>query len=206
MSAVNFTPEEKSVIVGSLLGDGYVGKHNSLQIEHSLSQAEYVHWKYRKLKSIAGKPPRVITRFDVRTQKSYQSIRFYTRCVMNDFRRLFYNNGIKIVPSNLSEYLDDLALAVWFMDDGGRGANTLHGIVFNTSAYSEDEQFHLKNILYEKFNLKLNVHRIGRGYQLYVASKSYSSFYNRISSYLISEMKYKLVNPVTTEFRNSGMR
>ena len=206
MSTVNLTPEQKSVIIGSLLGDAYIGKHNSLQIEHTFNQAEYVRWKYKKLRSIAGKPPRVITRFDTRNQKLYHSIRFYTRCVMGEFRSLFYDNRKKIIPSNLIEVLDDLALAVWFMDDGSRGAHTLHGVVFNTSAFSRDEQHYLQHIFDERFNLEVNVHHVGKGYQLYVVSRSYKNFYNRISPYLIPQMKYKLVDPVTTEFRNSEMR
>lgn len=206
MSTIDLTPEQRSVIIGSLLGDGCINTHNSFQIEHNISQTEYVRWKHKKLQSIAGKPPRVITRFDTRSQKLYHSIRFYTRCVMGDFRSLFYEDERKIVPSNLSELLDDLALAVWFMDDGGRGAHTLHGVVFNTSAFTENEQFYLQRILDENFNLKVNVHHVGKGYQLYVTSRSYKNFYNRILPYLIPQTKYKLVDPVTTEFRNSGMR
>jgi len=206
MSTIKLTPEERSVIIGSMLGDGYINSHNSLQVEHAFKQAEYVRWKYKKLGSVAGKAPRVITRFDARTKKLYRSIRFYTRCVMCEFRKMFYKDGKKIVPGNLSGLLDNLALAVWFMDDGSRGAHTLHGVVFNTSAFCEDEQHYLQHILRDKFNLKVNVHHVGRGYQLYVASRSYKNFYDRISPYLIPQMKYKLVDPVTTEFRNSETR
>jgi len=32
---------------------------------------------------------------------------------------MFYNNGRKVLPGNIYEYLTPLALAVWIMDDGG---------------------------------------------------------------------------------------
>ena len=206
MSTVNLTREEQAVVVGSLLGDGYIDHHNSLQVEQGLQQAEYVHWKFRMLHSIAGKPPRVVTRIDTRNLKVYRSIRFYTRCVMGDFRNLFYDGKRKIVPCNLGELLDDLALAVWFMDDGSRGAHTLQGVVFNTSGFSGDEQFHLQHILRERFDLEVNVHHVGKGYQLYVTSGSYRNFYDRVVPYVIPQMQYKLVDPVTTDFRKRGMR
>ena len=57
---MNLPPEAHSVIVGSLLGDGYLTPNGSLQIEHSLDQASYVAWKYEMLSSVAGKPPVLI--------------------------------------------------------------------------------------------------------------------------------------------------
>ncbi len=206
MVSVNLTREEQSVVVGSLLGDGYIDKHNSLQIEHGIEQIDYVDWKFQMLRSIAGKSPRIVSRFDARNRKIYRSVRFYTRCVMGDFRRMFYDGNRKIVPGNLSEMLDNLALAVWFMDDGSRGAHTRQGVVFNTSAFTEDEQFHLQHILRDKFALEVNVHHVDKGYQLYVVAASYQPFYNLVSPYVILQMRYKLANPVTTKFRKYGTR
>ena len=204
--SINLNQQEKSVIIGSLLGDGYIDKHNSLQIEHSLQQKEYVYWKYEMLKSIAGKTPKEVTRVDSRNGRTYRSIRFYTRCVMENFRNLFYSKGKRKVPDNLGKLLDDLALAVWFMDDGGRGANTIHGVVFNTSNFCETDQYFLQQVLFDNFRIKANIHHVGKGYQLYVRAKSYKIFYDCIRPYVIPTMKYKLVDPVTTDFRICGMR
>jgi len=147
-----------------------------------------------------------VNRFDRRYGKLYQSFRFYTRCVMSDFRSVFYDGNRKIIPANLSELLDECALAVWFMDDGGRGANTLHGLVFNTSGYAGDEQIFLRRVLADRFNVSVNIHHIGKGYQLYVTAESYRRFYNLVQPYVIPQMAYKLVDPVTTDFRIRGMR
>lgn len=207
MSFVNLDAETRSVIVGSLLGDGCIHKHNSLQIEQGIRQAEYVQWKYRMLRPVIGRPPRIISRLDIRNGKTYQSLRFYTRCVFGDFRKMFYDGNKKIIPANLGDVLDELALSVWFMDDGGRGAHTLHGVVFNTSCYSKNEQFFLKQVLFKNFRIEVNVHRVGSGYQLYVTSGSYRRFHKCVFPHMIPMMRYKLVDPVTTDFRKRcGMR
>src|ERR1700719_791136 len=98
-------PETLSIIVGTLLGDGYLTPNGSLQIEHSLDQAEYTFWKYARLKPIAGRRPTMVERFDRRTQKTYRSMRFYTKTVLKNYRDWFYPNGKKIVPPQLGNDL-----------------------------------------------------------------------------------------------------
>jgi hypothetical protein len=203
MASVTLSQIAHSVVVGSLLGDAYIDKHNSLQIEHGFQQSEYVQWKYQVLHEVAGKPPKVVSRFGVRYAKVYQSLRFYSRCVMSDFRAVFYAGNRKIVPSNLSDLIDEIALAVWFMDDGSRGAHTLHGVVINTSSFSSDEQLLLQRMLSDRFDVSVNIYHVGKGFQLYVSASSYWRFYNLVQPYVIPQMAYKLVDPVTTEFRNT---
>ena len=195
---MNLSEEAQSVIVGSLLGDAYLTQNGSLQIEHSLNQEAYTFWKYAKLKSIAGKPPKMIERYDRRTKKIYRSSRFYTKAVLKEFRASFYKER-KILPEDLGESLDPLAIAVWFMDDGSRGARTPKGLVFNTSAFSAEEQKFLQNLLAEKFGVQTSVHKVGKGFQLYVKAESFEKFRDLILPHLIAEMRYKIPDdPVTT--------
>ncbi|MBI4656345.1 MAG: hypothetical protein HY746_06315 [Elusimicrobia bacterium] len=195
---MSLTAETQSVIVGSLLGDAYLTPSGSLQIEHCLNQKAYTLWKYEKLKSIAGKPPKRVERYDCRTDKTYCSMRFYTKAVLKEFRMRFYKEK-KILPEDLGEFLDPLAIAVWFMDDGSRGARTPRGLVFNTSGYSAEEQKFLQKLLAEKFGVQMSVHKVGKGFQLYVKAESFDRFKELISPHLIAEMRYKIPDdPVTT--------
>lgn len=197
---MNLPLQTHSVIVGCLLGDAYLYPNGTLQIEHSLDQAEYVWWKYEKLKSVAGKSPVVVERYDRRYGKIYRSFRFYTKAVLKGFRVDFYCGRRKIVPTRIAEWLDPVALAVWFMDDGGRGARTPKGLVINTSGFSENEQAFIQRLLAEKFGVRVNIHKVGRGFQLYVAVDSFKKFAELISPHLLPQMSYKLpVDPVTTE-------
>ena len=56
--------KQKSLIIGSILGDGYVriikGRRNAfLEINHSAKMKEYVDWKYEILKNIVISPPKL---------------------------------------------------------------------------------------------------------------------------------------------------
>ena len=60
----SLTKEQKSIILGSVLGDGYVriipGRKNAfLEINHSIHQKKYVDWKYDKLKDICLSGPKI---------------------------------------------------------------------------------------------------------------------------------------------------
>jgi len=199
MISMNLTPETQSVIVGTMLGDGYLTPNGSLQIEHCLDQADYTFWKYEKLQPIAGRVPKMVERYDGRTQKTYRSMRFYTKSVLKQYRDDFYQDRKKVVPKHIGNVLDPLAVAVWFMDDGGRGARTPRGLVFNTSGFSAEEQVFLQEILVHKFGVRTSIHPRRNGFQLYVKAESFLRFSELISPFLITSMRYKLpVDPVTT--------
>ena len=109
-----------SVIIGSLLGDGYLriisGRRNAfLEINHSIKQKDYVDWKYTVLKNITVSAPK--ERIIDKTRTAY---RFYTRQLpeLTQLHKKFYRDGKKIVPDDL--FLTPLSLAVWFMDDGSK--------------------------------------------------------------------------------------
>jgi hypothetical protein len=196
---LDLPPETHSVVVGSLLGDGYLTPNGSLQIEHCLDHERYTFWKYGMLSVIAGKPPSVVERYDRRTDKVYRSARFYTKTVLKAFRDVFYSGRQKVVPNHINELVDPLALAVWFMDDGGRGARTPKGLVFSTSGFSADEQIALQSLLAGKFGVSTSIHRVGKGFQLYVKAESFSRFVELVLPYLVAEMRYKIpIDPVTT--------
>ena len=40
----------QQIVIGCILGDGYIMKSGCLQIEHSAKQKEYVEWKYGPLR------------------------------------------------------------------------------------------------------------------------------------------------------------
>jgi hypothetical protein len=111
----SLTQFQKSVIVGTLLGDGYArivkGRRDALlEINHSYSQKEYVDWKYSVLKNISKSAPRIR-----RGNNSRIAYRFYTRQhpEITKLYHLFYKEGKKTVPAIT---LDPLSLAVWFME------------------------------------------------------------------------------------------
>ena len=116
----SLTQLQKSLIIGSILGDGYMrilprSKNAILEINHSFKQKEYVDWKYASLKNIAVSPPK--TRKGNNGRLAY---RFYSKQLpkLTKLYGLFYKNGKKIIPENIT--LNPFILAIWFMDDGSK--------------------------------------------------------------------------------------
>lgn len=56
----SLSEEQKEVILGCLLGDGYMRKKTNahLQITHSVKQSTYVDWKYQILENLVLTPPK----------------------------------------------------------------------------------------------------------------------------------------------------
>src|SRR5213593_628090 len=115
-------------------------------------------------------------------------MRFYTKSVLRSFRDRFYADRRKVVPISIGDLLDPMAVAVWFMDDGGRGARTPRGLVFNTSGFSRDEQGLLQDVLRTRFEIDSSVHTIGRGYQIYIKARSFTRFSDLVSPHLVTPM------------------
>lgn len=69
------------------------------------------------------------------------------------FRHMFYPDGKKIVPENIGDYLDELALTVWYEGDGstnnGNGYSTIA-----TCGFTVPECELLLKVLCEKFSIK----------------------------------------------------
>ena len=181
---------QMQVILGTILGDGYLYRNGRLQVEHREKDIEYLRWKYRILANLSSGLPKRCVRYDRRTDKKYISWRFYTKPIFEPLRRLFYLKCKKIVPRNDREMdLSPLGLAVWFMDDGGRGARTPKGMVISVRGYSEHDRRSLRSYLEQRFNIKVNLHKNG---QLYFPVATVDKFCKLIRPFMIPSMKYKL--------------
>jgi hypothetical protein len=108
----SLTKEQRDLVVGCLIGDGYMrlshrGRGNAaFQIAHSVKQREYVVWKYSKLREFVKTPPK---------RNGPRGFRFVTRFLpeFTRFYEKFYGEGKKIIPHE--QIIAPLALAVWYM-------------------------------------------------------------------------------------------
>ena len=185
----SLTQFQKSLIIGTILGDGYLrmipGRKNAfLELNHSFSQKQYVDWKFEKLQNICVSKPK--TRKGNGNRIAY---RFYTKQhpELTKIFRTFYKKGKKIVPDDLE--LDAVALSVWFMDDGSRCGNS--SFYLNTQQFSKDNQIKLLNCL-EKFDLKAKLNRDKIYYRIRFLCSSIPTFKELIKSNLIPSMYYKI--------------
>ncbi len=192
----SLTQLQRSVIIGSLLGDGYLrivpGRKNAfLEINHSWSAKEYVDWKFDLLKSICRSGPkkrngngnRVAYRFTTRQHPE-----------ITDLYNQFYQEKKKRIPQDIS--LDPMVLAIWFMDDGSRcGEDNLY---LNTQQFSLEEQNMFRAKLKELgIDSTLNKDKIY--WRVRIAKGSMDRFYKIIQGHTAPSMEYKLsYNPVET--------
>lgn len=156
---------QHSLLYGALLGDAYLYPTKGIiQLEQSVEHQEYLFWLFENLKSLTtGKSPALVTRLDKRTGKQTQSYRFYTRALFHTWRPLFYDeHGVKKLPENFSECFDATALAVWFLDDGGRSSGVKTGVFLTVDSYTQNEIELIQQTLHTIFGISSVFHRSGK--------------------------------------------
>ena len=199
---VKLTQRQQDILLGKILGDGFLeqnGKHVRLKIDHGAQQKEYVLWLYEELRSLALKPYKISTR-DKRNGQLYKHWRFatYSLSILDNWKKLFYINGKKIIPSSIINLLSPLSLAVWYMDDGFRRSDC-KGLYLCTSAYTIEEQSILQKSLSERFNIQTTLHFARSNVRMYIPSSQADKFCNIVRSFMLPTFKYKLFDPVTTD-------
>lgn len=84
----NITLYQRSIVIGTILGDGYLYKDGRLQVEQSLQHQEYVKWLHTQLSTLSGKLS-YVERTHPKTGKVSKSCRFYTKKTVSRFRTCF---------------------------------------------------------------------------------------------------------------------
>lgn len=82
-SCERLTTTEYGVVVGTLLGDGFLEQLTSgtvrLSVAHGLGQRHYAYWMYRKLRRLVATPPVIQWFRDRRYAYPVAAVRFRTR-------------------------------------------------------------------------------------------------------------------------------
>ena len=198
----SLTQLQKSVLIGSLLGDGYLRivperKNAFLEVNHSIKEKEYVDWKFKIFRNICISEPKMRSGKDGRI-----AYRFFTKqhSELTKFHKIFYRNGQKVIPSNLQ--LNPIILSVWFMDDGSRCSDS--DFYLNSQEFIKEDQEKLVEKL-EILGLKARLNRDKKYYRIRFLSPSIPRLKKMIRNYLRPSMYYKLgYNPVETCPSKSG--
>ena len=185
----SLTQLQRSLIIGSILGDGYIrimpGRKDAfLEVNHAYGAKEYVDWKYAMLQSIAGSIPKARKGNGKRI-----AYRFYTRQhpEITELFRKFYRNGRKIISDNIQ--IDAVALAVWYMDDGSQCRAS--DVYLNTQQFAEQDQMRLIQLL-SGMGIESRMNRDKIYWRLRIIKSSLPRFRGLIQDYIIPEMRYKI--------------
>lgn len=203
------SPVAEQIILGSILGDGYMSPNrhpenthltlnSELRISHGIKQEQYIkyikqllekeniqcHLSFRdgslnKTHYIKGNLVKENGTFNLKTQRNVS---------FNFYRDMFYRPDKK-----LCRYLykmQPLALAIWFMDDGYKNGR---GFCFATNGFTLKEVQLLQQIVKHNFNLDTTIYKSNLGQPiLYIRTSCREKFIKLVSPYICKSMMYKL--------------
>jgi hypothetical protein len=186
-----------SVLVGSLLGDGFGEREESggvrFRFRQSVVRKDYIFWLHNFFNT-RGYCSNLLP--VIYTQKTGDKVLEYYRFGTYRFTSLlwlyktFYNNNKKkVIPANIANLLTPLALAIWIMDDG-TWKNP--GVRIATNSFTKEEVELLSSALYTKYNLCCSLQKNNGNYQLYIKQESITLLKELVLPYMVPSMHYKL--------------
>lgn len=194
-----------SVIIGSLLGDGYCNKRliegSRICFRQSNIHKDYLFWLHDFFYTrgyCSSLKPILYNRKLKNSDKIYIGYEFntYTFRSLDWIHKLFYKKGKKVINKNIEKYITPLSLAVWIMHDGGW---VKHGVRISTNAFNYSEVEILTQILYIKFGLVTTIQKLTKvnkkdldKYSIYIKASSISLLSKIVQPYTHSSMLYKI--------------
>jgi len=188
---------QKDIIIGTVLGDGYLqktGEKNSrLKLEHGINQKEYLFWKVKNLPQFFQGAPKYLERIHPITGRTYKYWRHQSQSgpFLGRLRKIFYRDGRKIIPENIVNFLTPRSIAVWYMDDGYYYPRDRCSYLYLGNVIRENAQ-RVAQTLNSKFNLNCRVLAKKKGFAIYFPPSEAIKLKSMIKDYIIDLFKYKL--------------
>jgi hypothetical protein len=135
----------EQVLIGSILGDGSIGKTGAYQEGHCVRQKDYLLWKKRILDK----------QFDKSKIRYYEKPNCYQiyipkNSIFQEYREISYPDGKKIVSNKFIKRIGKLAICIWYFDDGSYNPQ-INRIKLCSYGFSYEENKKLQNMLKNKF-------------------------------------------------------
>jgi hypothetical protein len=196
----------KSVIDGSLLGDGTLWVPNSIlesapMFRRGNKQAQYVKWvaglmfkknKLSRIRKVCNKlNDKIFYSYRVSTLTHDSLKKFYHRWYPKD------NDNIKVIPSDCS--ISPLSLLIWFLDDGMTSFIRKRYVVLSicTDGFCKRDQDNLAGRLFNRYGLIFHVRKYRKKYhRMYLHRSQIEKFYHIIGKSPVSSLAYKWKYPI----------
>ena len=155
----------KSVILGSLLGDGSLKKEPGyanlrFKFRHSEVQADYFHWKVDLLKEIATEKSVQKQKADGYSTNSKLLFQSGARTQLTMLWKKIGSNNM-VIERNWLNHLTALSLAVWWFNDGSLTSKKRKGVLC-TDNFPVEECKTLAKYLKKSWNIDSRVRPIMR--------------------------------------------
>ena len=184
---------QKSLIIGSLMGDGHINKKETQAlfiVSHAINQKDYLFWKYEILKDLCNIPP---VYYEASTRifgdKAYNCQPFYrlsTRihdCLIPIREMSIYQ---------LLDNFDELAFCIAMLDDGSRENLWSYCV----APYTEKEKQYIIKTFKYKFNINGYIRESDDRYLIFNAidSKKIDDIILRNIPNNLDIIQYKIIN------------
>jgi hypothetical protein len=176
---------QRTMILGSLLGDGGLTKNNYFYESHSKKQTQYLYKKHEILKPFSGK----IYPVDENTGLRFKTVQ---HPVFKEFYEHFYkeDSPVKQIPVlYLKDNWHDHILAYWFMDDGYYDDVTNELIIANKAPDSQLGDFML--FLNERYGWNFNCAFCSGINRITFSKRYYFDFYSVVLEVATPDLYYK---------------
>lgn len=180
------TDTQRSMIIGSLLGDGSVSQEKYFYEAHSKQQAQYLYKKYEILLPYSGL---------IRSVDKGTGLRFKTasHTVFKEFYDKFYIKGLKgkQIPLNyLITNWSDCILGYWYLDDGNFNDEISELTIANKAPVKQLREF--LNFLENKYHWGFHCGVVKNINRVSFSKKYYKDFFDIVIQTATPDLYYKI--------------
>jgi recombination protein RecA len=199
MTTVKFylSPLHEQVILGSLLGDGHIGriKEYSAQfrLTHGKMQDAYCLWKKSLFSGLVG-----YSGTNVRGGHAFDTIPMYELRQIANLAYTDKGRGAKRITPELLNKLTPLAVAIWYMDDGTFDNNRRYRVEIAAHSFSYEDRQKLVDWLNEH---EMDAKNDQSGKIVFGNRAAVTRFHAWIARYIHPSMEYKLLPEFRDQFK-----
>lgn len=193
------TKKSRNLALAMCLGDGSINKNSPyLAIRHCKKQLEYLEWKRKLLKHYGFSCSDIY----YVENNGYGAYEFRTSSCNSliSVRNCLYKNNIKTFSLKALKKIDELGLAIWYLDDGSISTTQKKSVLTISTCISKEENQIIIDFIYNRFGVKFGQRKMRNHYSLICGTKEARKFIKIVEPYIneIKCMKYKLnVKPLS---------
>ena len=213
---IPLTQRQLQILYGTMMGDGKKASPSAASFKHSIKQKPYLMWKYKEMENVSHAYSLQRTYgHDDRYNTINFGYRFYTKANtdMEYCNKLFYPSlkGFKKPDVKVLDYLSELSIAIWYMDDGRTGWGKYIDcpeLTICTDSFSKEFLDTVLSWFKNKWKIIAHLRRRKKllstgeiSYRIIIDSVSRDRFFEIIKSYIVPCMMYKVDHNAYLEWK-----